>query len=155
MRSRGFETNKLTDIDLSDIGIRNVRGKGSRTNITEWNEVLIGAVDYLRKRRHKIWEKKSFPVPVQPSDRYLFVTESGDHLAKSSLDSAYKRLVKLAIKEGIMTEDQRFGMHDLKRRGTTDTKGNRAVKQEATGHKSEGMMDIYDFSIPVVKPVSE
>lgn len=155
LRARGFETNKLTDADLSDIGLRNIRGKGSRTNITEWNQILKNAKDFLIQRRKQIWGKKNYPIPVQPSDRFLFVTETGDPLARSSLDSAYKRLINLAIKEGIMTSEQRFGMHGLKRRGTTDTRGTRAEKQEATGHKSEGMMEIYDFSEAIVKPVSD
>lgn len=53
-----------------------------------------------------------------------------------------------------MSQEQRFGLHDLKRRGTTDTKGTRADKQEAAGWKDQDMVDIYDFSIPVVSPTS-
>jgi hypothetical protein len=50
-------------------------------------------------------------------------------LAKSSFDSAFQRLMKLAIAEGVLREDQRFGPHDLKRKGITDTKGTRGEKQ--------------------------
>jgi len=85
----------------------------------------------------------------------LFVSETGEPLKRASLTTSYNRLITLAIKEGIMTEEHRFGLHDLKRRGITDTKGTRAEKMEGSGHKSESMMDVYDFSIPVVKPVSE
>ncbi|RMQ96179.1 Prophage PSPPH06, site-specific recombinase phage integrase protein [Pseudomonas savastanoi pv. glycinea] len=46
--------------------------------------------------------------------------------------------------------EERFGLHDLKRRGITDTVGNRAVKQEASGHRDEAMMDVYDLSLPLV-----
>jgi hypothetical protein len=59
------------------------------------------------------------------------------------------------LSEGAIEESQRFGLHDLKRRGTTDTQGTRADKQEAAGWKDADMVDIYDFSIPVVKPVSD
>ena len=38
------------------------------------------------------------------------------------------------------------------RLGTTDTQGTKSDKQEATGHRSEAMLQIYDKSIPVVKP---
>ena len=120
-----------------------------------WNESLRHATNYLIKRRNKIWDKRSLPVPVKADSRFLFVNETGGKLAKSSLDSAFTRLIKLAIKEKVITEDQRFGIHDLKRRGTTDTKGTRADKQEATGHKSASVVDIYDKSISLVKPVAD
>lgn len=76
-------------------------------------------------------------------------------MIKSTIETAFSRLINLAINEGVMTQEERFGLHDLKRRGTTDTRGTRAEKQEATGHKSESMMDIYDHSIAIVKPVSD
>jgi len=34
--------------------------------------------------------------------------------------------------------------------GITDTPGKRADKREASGHKSEAMMDVYDRSVPTV-----
>ena len=154
-RGRGFETNNICDADLTEDGIIYRRGKGSRTNIVMWNESLRHATIYLIKRRNKIWDKRSLPVPVKADSRFLFVNETGGKLAKSSLDGAFARLIKLAIKEKVITEDQRFGIHDLKRRGTTDTKGTRADKQEATGHKSASVVDIYDKSISLVKPVSD
>lgn len=35
-------------------------------------------------------------------------------------------------------------------RAITDTKGTRGEKQQASGHKSEQMLDVYDFEVPVV-----
>jgi len=154
-RLRGIETNKLTDADLLPEGILCNRTKGSRTNITEWNGRLRKAIDHLKARRKEIWNKKKCPIPARKEDRYLFVSEGGSLLVKSSLDSSWKRFIKTMIEEEIIEESQRFGLHDLKRRGTTDTKGTRAEKQEATGHKSASMMDVYDFSVPIVKPVTE
>jgi integrase len=90
------------------------------------------------------------PVPMQPKDRMVFVNQTGGPLAKSSFDSAFQRLMKLAIAEGVLTEEQRFGPHDLKRKGITDTKGTRGEKQQASGHKSQQMLDVYDFDVPVV-----
>lgn len=43
-------------------------------------------------------------------------------------------------------------MHDLTRKGGTDTVGNRAEKQDALG-VSEAMMKRYDKSVPRVKPL--
>jgi site-specific recombinase XerC len=153
-RLRGIETNSLTDAHILDEGILCQRTKGSRTNITSWNIQLRDAVDCLVERRKQIWDKKRCPTPVRPEDRHLFINQTGGPLNKSSLDSAFTRFMKMAIDEGIIEESQRFGLHDLKRRGTTDTQGTRAEKQEAAGWKSQDMVDIYDCSIPLVNPVT-
>jgi len=47
--------------------------------------------------------------------------------------------------------EDRFSLHDLKRKGGTDTVGTRAEKQDALG-VSEAMMKVYDKSVPRVKP---
>ena len=47
--------------------------------------------------------------------------------------------------------EDRFSLHDLKRKGGTDTVGTRAEKQDALG-VSEAMMKRYDKSVPRVKP---
>jgi len=154
-RLRGIETNKLTDADLLPEGLLCNRTKGSRTNITEWNDRLMEAVNYLKARRKEIWNKKKCPIPARKEDRHLFVSESGSPLVKSSLDSSWKRFINTMIKEEIIEVSQRFGLHDLKRRGTTDTIGTRAEKQEAAGWKNESMVDVYDHSLPIVKPVTE
>lgn len=70
--------------------------------------------------------------------------------SKSSFDSALERLIKLAIKEGILTSEQRFGPHDLKRIGITGTKGPLGEKQQASGHKAQWIPDADDFDVPVV-----
>jgi len=50
-----------------------------------------------------------------------------------------------------MTKEEWFGLHDIKRRGTTDTEGTAEDKLEATGHKSRAMLPLYDKSIARVK----
>jgi len=80
------------------------------------------------------------------------VSEDGSALQKSSLDTAWQRFIRRAITEHVIAPAQRFGLHDLKRRGISDTEGTRADKQHASGHKSESMMDIYDLSVPIVQP---
>lgn len=79
----------------------------------------------------------------------------GGALQKSSLDTAWQRFITEAIKDGVIIPEQRFGLHDLKRRGITDTAGTRAEKQEASGHRDESMMDVYDLSLPLVNPSSD
>lgn len=60
--------------------------------------------------------------------------------------------MRRAIADQVITAEQRFGPYDLKRRGITDTAGTLADKQQASGHKSEAMMDVYDLSVPIVRP---
>ena len=50
-----------------------------------------------------------------------------------------------------MTQEEWFGLHDIKRRGTADTEGTAEDKLEATGYKSRQMLEIYDKSIARVK----
>lgn len=150
LRQRSIESNSLTDAHKTDDGILVDRRKGSRGNTTRWNDRLRAAWAAAEEYRQKLIDKRSLPVPMRPEDRALFITSGGTPLQRSSLDSAWQRLITRAIEDGVITEDQRFGLRDLKRKGITDTKGTRADKREASGHKSEQMMDIYDHSLPVV-----
>jgi len=120
-----------------------------------WTPRLRAAWEAAKQVRATIWAKRKMPVPDLPQQRRIIVAAHGGALQKSSLDTAWQRLVKQAIDNGIMTADQRFGLHDFKRRGITDTEGTRADKQLASGHRSEGMLDVYDLSVPVVNPAAE
>ncbi len=73
-------------------------------------------------------------------------------MAKSTLDSAWQRFIKLALKEEIISKQERFSLHGLKHRGITDTVGNRGDKQDAAGHVTPEMTGRYDHALPVVKP---
>lgn len=57
----------------------------------------------------------------------------------------------MTLRERVIQEDQRFGTHDLKRKGGIDTEGNRAERQDALG-VSDAMMKVYDKSVPKVQP---
>lgn len=154
-RLRGIEVITMNESHYTELGALCERRKGSRTNITAWNDRLKNALDSLIARRNKIWAKKKMPIPVRPEDRPLFVTKSGAPLKKSSLDSAWQRFITTAIEKDIITKDERFSPHDLKRKGISDTQGTRADKQEASGHRTQRMMDVYDKSIPLVRPSGE
>ncbi|TKD29922.1 hypothetical protein [Azotobacter chroococcum] len=67
---------------------------------------------------------------------------------KSSLDSAWQRLVTQAIGKGVLIEDERSGPYDFKRKGITDTDGTWVDKQQTLDNRSEVMLDVYDLSIP-------
>lgn len=159
-RLRPIEVRTLTDAHETHEGIHTNRRKGSRDNITEWSPDLREAWDYLVERRRTIWadeakpigRRSPRPVPIRAEDRFLVVNHFGKRLVKSSFYSAWSRLMERAIEEGILKPEQAFGMHDLKRRGVTDTPGTRPEKQLASGHVNEHMLETYDFSLPTVRP---
>jgi hypothetical protein len=150
-RLRGIEVVvDLNDADVTAEGLVCRRRKGSLTNITRWDPRLRAIVDALQARRKVIWKKLKRPVPLRPEDRPLVVSVYGYPLSKSGFNSAWQRLVKAAIVDGAIPADARFGLHDLKRRGVTDTKGTRGEKQQASGHRTEAMLDVYDQDVAVV-----
>ena len=154
-RLRGIEVFKTTDAQVTESGLECVRAKGSSDNVTKWNPRLRNVVDAAQAYREGIWAKKKRPYPMRPEHRHLLVNASGDSIKQSSWQSSWRRFMELAIKEEIITKEQWFGLHDMKRRGATDTKGTKAEKMEATGHHSRQMLDIYDHSVPLVDASSE
>jgi len=149
-RLRGIETITLTDAHELPEGIMTNRRKGSRDNIVRWTPRLRAAWEGAKAYRAKVWTRKATVIPIRADRRYLIVASHGGPLRKSSLDTAWQRFILSAIRDGTITAEERFGLHDLKRRGITDTAGTRAVKQEASGHRDEAMMDVYDLSLPLV-----
>lgn len=91
---------------------------------------------------------------MRAEDRRIFLTESGSPLSKSGLDSAWQRLMAIATNEtdGVITDEHYFTLHGLKHPGITDTKGNKAVKRDAAGHRDPRMTDHYDDELQVVDP---
>ncbi|ANF56114.1 integrase [Halotalea alkalilenta] len=154
MHLRGIEVVTLTDANTLPEGLKTNRRKGSRDNIVAWTPRLQAAWDAAVQRRANIWEKRGRAVPLNPARRPLIISRNGDALQKSSFDSAWQRFIHNAMEDGAIDIEDRFGLHDLKRRGITDTEGNRHDKQDAAGHRSPAMMDVYDLSLPIV-PTSE
>lgn len=154
-RLRGIEVVTLTDAHVTEQGLRTNRRKGSRDNIVGWTPRLRAAVTAAQQRRAEIWERRARALPLLPERRPLIVSRSGDALRKSGFDSAWQRFIRLALSDETISAEERFGLHDLKRKGITDTKGTRGEKQAASGHRSEQMMDVYDLSLPVVKSSEE
>jgi integrase len=154
-RLRGIEVVTLTDANALEEGVMTNRRKGSRDNIVRWTPRLRAAWDELKRIRAAAWARRGRATPLRAEVRPLVVSEDGGALAKSALDSAWNRFIRGAIEAGVLPEEERFAPHDLKRRGVTDTRGTRADKQEASGHKNESMMEVYDLSVPIVNPSNE
>jgi integrase len=149
-RLRGIEVITLTEDHGTEDGVRTNRRKGSRDNIVAWTPRLRMAWDSLIQYRDAVWKKRGMPIPIRASLRPLVIAQHGGPLEKSSLDSAWQRLGERALEDSVIEAADWFGLHDLKRRGITDTVGNRADKQEGSGHRTESMMDVYDLSVPIV-----
>jgi integrase len=154
-RMRLSEVLDLTDANELENGLIIARRKGSKTNITSWEPRLREIWESLQGKRNQILTERHQPSPIKADRRFLFISErTGDRIQVSSLKTAMNRIGKAAIeqakRDGI--EYQPFTFHDLKRKGCTDTVGNTADKMQATGHRSQSMMKVYDLSIDVVKP---
>ena len=150
-RLRGIETNTLVEAQGEETGLRTDRRKGSQNNIVEWSPRLRAAWDALLANRAAVIKRRHQPEQIHAERRYLVISEDGEPLTKSGLDSAWQRLIASCVKQKIIAEDQRFSLHDLKRKGGTDTSGTKADKQQALG-VTEAMMKVYDHSLAVVKP---
>jgi len=154
-RMRSVEVRSLTDADETNEGVIVDRRKGSLGNVTRWSPPLREAWDWLKVRRQGIWASKRLPIPHRPQDRYLVVAETGRPVIKSTMSSAWRRAIAIAITTGVLALEEKFGLHAIKHRAITDTKGNKAEKQLASGHKTMQMVNHYDHSRPVVDPVSD
>ncbi|MGH8190880.1 MAG: site-specific integrase [Rhodanobacteraceae bacterium] len=154
-RARSIEVRELTDADASDTGITIRRHKGSLANITAWCPELREAWDWLVSRRNEIWRRRLAVVPIAPDKRPIVVTEDGRAVGKWTLNSAWRRAVKQALAAGVITAETRFGLHGLKHRGVTDTLGGRTARQEAAGHKTPAMSDLYSHELDVVQPAGK
>lgn len=154
-RLRGIETVTLTDANELEEGVQTNRRKGSRDNVVRWTARLRTAWEGAKSYRGRVWTSQAYPIPAAADRRFIIVAAHGGALQKSSLDTTWQRFITKAIKDGVLTEEQRFALHDLKRRGITDTPGDRKQKQDASGHRDESMLDIYDFSLPLVSPSAD
>lgn len=149
-RLRSIEAVTLAEDAALPEGLRTNRRKGSRDNIVAWTPRLRGAWDSAIERRRAILKRHRLPEQVHPKDRVVLVTQEGMPMAVGTFQSRWQDMMALAIKEGIITAEERFGTHDNKRKGITDTEGNWHDKQHASGHKSERMIHDYDKELPVV-----
>ncbi|KRG77137.1 hypothetical protein ABB28_01885 [Stenotrophomonas chelatiphaga] len=151
-RLRGIEVLTLTDAHTDGEVLRTNRRKGSRDNLVRKGAETEEAIAMLRARRASIWEKNAGVIPIRAEGRYLFVSEDGERLTEDGWQTAWERMMRNAVKDGILSHDERFGLHSLKHRGVTDN--SKGDKKEASGHKTDAMLHVYDHSLPVVNDES-
>jgi site-specific recombinase XerD len=154
-RMRSIEVVKLTDAHASEQGLYISRAKGSNDNIVKWTPRLKAAWDAALAVRAQTLARpsnKGRPIPIRPEQRFVFLSESGTPLTRAGLDNAWQDLIHAAMDAEVIAREQRFTLHGLKHRGITDTKGKKADKKEASGHKTEAMLERYDHEVAVVEP---
>lgn len=149
---RGIEIITLRESAATRDCLTVERRKGSRTTEFDWNPRLRAAWDAAIAYRDQVWKDGRNAVPIRADMRPVIVNQSGIAISRSGLDSAWQRLIHMALRERVITPEQRFSLHPLKRKGITDRKGTKAEKMEASGHASAQMLNVYDFSRPRVKP---
>lgn len=154
-RLRGIEVVTLTDAHVTEQGLRTNRRKGSRDNIVGWTPRLRAAVAAAQQRRAEIWERRGRALPLLPQQRPLSSPAAATCCANphsippGSASSAWPLRTKPSAQKNASA------CTTSSERGITDTKGTRGEKQDASGHRSEQMMVVYDLSLPVVKSSEE
>lgn len=154
-RMRLSEVLDFTDANKLESGLLIKRRKGSKDNITELSPRLQDAWDQAIKKRNEILRKKKQPTPIRADMRYIFISErTGDKIQPSSLKTALSRIGKLAEERAKEQNIKfvRFTFHDLKRKGISDTTGD---KLKASGHRTASMLNIYDVKPDIVKPAGK
>jgi integrase len=150
-RMRLSEVLDMTDANELPTGLLIKRRKGSRDNITAWNDRLKTAWQTAVTTRNQILSQRKQPHPFRPEDRFVFISErTGDPIQVSSLKTAIGRITTTAQTEADRLGIQwtRFTFRDLKRKGVSDTPGN---KQDASGHRNASMLNIYDVKLKTVE----
>ena len=154
-RLRGVETRTLTENKMLENGLQCDRRKGSKGNITIYNDRLLSVLNSAILHRDNIWRSNGYPVPISKEDRLLIVNNTGQAVSLDSFHSAWQKFINFAINDKIITNDERFSLHDLKRKGISDTAGTGSDKKDASGHRSDAMMQVYDKSLISVPAASD
>lgn len=156
-RLRGIEVLTLHDglVDATDRLLLTNRRKGSRDNQVRIGDRTREAITALQAYRREVWERRRIPTPIAPEQRPLFVSEDGTRLTRAGFNTAWGKMMRAAVADGVLSDEDRFGLHGLKHRGVTDTRGTTADKQHASGHKTAAMAHLYDHEVPVVEPAAD
>ena len=79
----------------------------------------------------------------------------GQKISASAYHSAWQKFIKFAITDGIISHEQRFSLHDLKRKGISDTLGSGSDKKDAGGHASDASVLVYSKKPVEVQAANE
>lgn len=150
MRLRGIEVLTLTEENADDHDVRTNGRKESRDGDVLWSPRPRAAWDAVVDRRTRAWRTRRLLTPRDAAQRYLLASDQGRPIRRGALDTLWRNRMPKAVEQNVIAAKDRFGIHDLKRKGITDTAGTRGEKHEASGHRSGSMMDVYALSVPRV-----
>ncbi|NLA67974.1 MAG: tyrosine-type recombinase/integrase [Gammaproteobacteria bacterium] len=152
-RLRGIEVLTLHDglVDADGELLLTNRRKGSRDNQVRLGARTREAIAALQAYRKAVWHRRGLATPIRATRRPLFVSEDGTQLTRAGFNTAWGKMMRAAVADGVLRQEDRFGLHGLKHRGITDTRGTGDEKQRASGHKTLAMVHLYDHEVPVVE----
>lgn len=150
-RLRGIEVLTMHDGLLLAERVQTNRRKGSKDNLVRRGSLMSEAIEALQAYRARVWQRRGLPTPLRPEHRTLLVSEDGTPLTRRGWNTAWTRLMKQAVAAGVLTKEQRFGLHGLKHRGITDSKGDKKRESGLT----DSMVRRYDHELPDVEPAAD
>jgi integrase len=124
-RLRLAEVLDLRREDIHQEGLFTARRKGSKDAINAWSPRLRAAV------------QGALSLHGQIASLYIVPGPTRGRMNESTAQTAWQRTMIEWAAQG----SPRFTMHDLKRKGVSDAKGD---KLAASGHRSAAMLKIYD-----------
>jgi len=137
--ARKADVVKLHKSQLLEQGIYIKQGKTGKKQIKEWGPRLRAAVTFAKAESGKV------------ESMYVLQQKNGSPFALASFDQRWRKALIKARLETELPLD--FTFHDLKAKGISDFEGTTAEKQNASGHKSESQISIYDRKVQVVPTV--
>ena len=111
---------------------------------TLWDNAICKRTEILSNKKQALIRATNL--------RHVFINEkAGNKLQVSSIKTAKNRIdhAATALTKEMGIEYTHFYFHDLKRKGVSDTEGD---KLKASGHRNASMLNIYDVKLDVVKP---
>lgn len=124
-RLRISEVCDLRREDIREDGLFAARRKGSKDALTGWTPRLRIAIDCALTLHGNV---KSL---------YVIPGSSRGRMTESTIQTAWQRMMV----EWATLGNERFTVHDLKRKGVSDAEGD---KLAASGHRSIAMLKVYD-----------
>lgn len=143
-RVRKIEVLTAKRKQILDEGFDTLRRKRSRDGITAWSPRLRYSIDLAQKNPRAT--KSNPDNSVGRFSQWLVTSDAGKRITVRGFNSAWQRHMPIAVDLGYV--ENRFTLHDLKRKGASDSEQDATV---TTGNSS-AMTRVYDVSKLKAKP---
>ncbi|MCG9697460.1 tyrosine-type recombinase/integrase [Shewanella sp. Isolate11] len=126
---------------VMDEGVFIQQGKTGKKQIKAWSARLVELINEAKTLNSG-----------NISSIYVINKVGGGRLTNEGLRSSWKRAMKkLAIEHPDI--ERNFTFHDIKAKGISDFDGTLHDKQQFSGHKTMGQVNVYDRKVPVVPSI--